>query len=163
MKTVRLPIYDDGIETRNYLEVDLTFWLSSTAGLRSNQARVVEPEPEPMADWELELLAEAEAAIDVATKRHGDWDKENQRYADGSKAHLCGGPCRETWECLYGLIPSDRFEINRDGVIRIKANKKVIEPTWFDIDQNRFNVMLKINGMEYYLNGPKIAEELWSK
>lgn len=44
IKTVRLPIYDEnGMEVPGYLEIDTLYFLSSTAGLRSNLARIVLP------------------------------------------------------------------------------------------------------------------------
>lgn len=136
--TVRLSIYDeDGIQQPGYLEVNSEYFLTGPA---RHFGRVVQPE-ETLAQWEIDLL--------------------NSAYEEAKEVKKTSQP--KMWEDLYGLIPSDKFEINRDGVIRIKSNKKVIEPTWFDIDQNKYNVMLKINGMEYYLNGPKIAEELWGK
>lgn len=82
LKTVRLPIYDeDGMETRSYLEIDILFWLSSTAGLRSNLARVVEPE---------QIFYNDE-------QRHGEWDKASQTYADGTGSHFC-----KPMECKEG-------------------------------------------------------------
>jgi hypothetical protein len=53
MKTIRLPIYEDGVETNEYLEIDITFFISSHRGLRNTQVKVM---PEPLADWERELL-----------------------------------------------------------------------------------------------------------
>lgn len=56
MNTVRLPMYnEDGIEIPAYLEVDVEYFVSSTRGLRSHQARVVQTEPMPMANWEREI------------------------------------------------------------------------------------------------------------
>lgn len=52
---MRLPIFEDGMETTEYLEIDITYFISDVRGLRSSQARVVET----LADWEKELLQSA--------------------------------------------------------------------------------------------------------
>lgn len=146
METVRLPMYDRyGIELREYLEVDTQYFLSSTAGLRSNQARVVRPAPsgfelleeveetpieEPLASWEIEIR-------DAIEKEANEW-----RCLGDKEAVLSS------------------FEINRAGVIRYKATGRVIKPT-FNIDFNKERVLLIINGKTYTLDGLQVAELLW--
>jgi hypothetical protein len=130
MKTVRLPMYDeDGMELESYLEVDVTVWLSSTAGLRSNLARVITPEPE-LAQWEIDLL--------------------NSAYEE------------EEWRTIEGL-PTKSFQVNRRGQIRHMFNQKVIEPS-LDLESPYYtSVKLKINGLDFYVNGPKLAEQMWGE
>ncbi|AYD87279.1 hypothetical protein SEA_TENNO_73 [Arthrobacter phage Tenno] len=56
---VRIPLYDKetGFMLQEILEVDVEFFLSSTQGLRSNQARVVSLEaPDPTSEQEVEFL-----------------------------------------------------------------------------------------------------------
>lgn len=56
---VRIPLYDKetGFMLKEVLEVDVDFFLSSTQGLRSNQARVVSLEaPDPTPEQEVEIL-----------------------------------------------------------------------------------------------------------
>lgn len=137
--TVRLPMYNsDGMPVSGYLEVDVEFFLALSRTTIRYNAKIVKPEEPPI--FEEGLLGSYEEA-------KTQMDQENEILS-------------EKWHCLDGLIPSRAFEINELGVIRIKSNKKIILPNWFDIDNNRDNVMLKINGMEYYLDGFKIAEEL---
>jgi hypothetical protein len=160
MKTVRLPIFEDGIETRDYLEVDINFWISSTKGLRSNLARIVEPnrflsdlerdpsKEEPLADWERNLLegtVEDYAASDVALC---------EKFYEATR--------EDEWRTIEGL-PTKSFEVNQRGQIRIKANRKILEPS-LDLDsKNYMTVNVKINGLDFYINGPKLAEQMWSK
>lgn len=162
MKTVHLPIYEDGIMLNDYLEVELDFFISSTRGLRSNQARVREFQ---LAQWELDLLNSAKVEITNAETLHGDWDKEQQRYADGTKSHLCEGGCAEVpaedeWRIIEGL-PISSLEINEKGIIRHRKTKRVFVPK-FDTDYLEFKVFVDINGVQHWLDGPKLAKAMWS-
>lgn len=137
MKTVRLPIFEDGVETQDYLEVDITFFTSSTAGLRSNQAKIIHPQSYS------ELLEEFEK--DIA-----------KQEVIGSFAPA------EEWRTIEGL-PTKNFEVSQRGQVRIKTNKKILEPS-LDLDsKNYMTVNVKINGLDFYINGPMLAEQMWSR
>jgi hypothetical protein len=161
MKTVQLPIYKDGVMTTETLEVDISFFLMDTF----RYAKVV-PAP-PLADWQKEILYSGAnhnevELVDIYSK-HPDvisMDDIREIDPDFDVTLKEDEEQEDDWWDLYGLIPTHAFEINHKGAIRIKANQKVIEPNWFDIDQNCWNVMLIVNGMEYYLNGPRIAAEM---
>lgn len=144
MKTVRLPMYgEDGIELPGYLEVDLEFFISSTRGLRSNQARVVQPE-EPMAEWEKELCFEVV--------------KEELDTVDRI---ISGLPPTEEWRDLPRKELSS-FEINHAGIVRHKKTKREVEPTFdYDLDQLNMKVYLNINGVKNWVDGPKLADRMW--
>lgn len=64
MKTVRLPIYEDGVELREYLEIDITFFVSSHRGLRNTQARVVEI---PMSEGMRKVMDSIKAQEEIDT------------------------------------------------------------------------------------------------
>jgi hypothetical protein len=149
MKTVRLPIFEHGVETGELLEVDVEFFLSSTRGLRSTQARVLQ---EPLANWERELVEgfkeENKAAIEheLELVETSDW-----------------GKTEDEWRTLESVgLPTRSFQINQRGQIRHKFNQKIIEPS-LDLDSKYYmTVKLLLNGLEYFINGPKLAEEMWS-
>lgn len=142
MKTVRLPIYEDGVETLDYLEVDVTFWISPTRGIRSNQARIIEYQ-EP--DWN--------DVLEKVLDQHGVAKREALEKI---------APPAEEWKTI-DTLPTKSFEINQRGKIRIKATKKILEPS-LDLDsKNYMTVNVKINGLDFYINGPKLAEQLWSR
>ena len=148
MKTVRLPIFEDGVETGEMLEVDITFWISPTRGIRSSQARVLQ---EPLADWERELLG-------------GAYAEENKAAVENELELIeTGGWGRgEEWKTI-DTLPTKNFEVNQRGQVRIKANKKILEPS-LDLDsKNYMTVNVKINGLDFYINGPKLAEQMWSR
>ena len=142
MKTVRLPIYEDGVELREYLEVDLTFFISAAASkFKANPARVIaledpvadtEVSDGPLADWEKELL----------------WSEEVKPEYE--------------WRELDGL-PTKSFQINEKGDIRHKVNQKIISPS-LDLDSPFYlTVNLLINGINYWVDGPRKAEEIFGK
>lgn len=141
MKTVRLPIFESGVETGELLEVDITFFLSSTMGLRSHQAKVLQ---EPLADWERELLEGGSPEV-VET-----WEQ-----VLGTHAH------EDEWRTLEGL-PTKSFQINQRGQVRHKFNQKIVEPSLDLESKNYMTVQLKINGLDWFINGPKVAEQMWS-
>lgn len=60
------------------------------------------------------------------------------------------------WKDLPGL-PSNAFEINNYGDIRIKTNKRILEK------EPHGEVAIKINGFYHYINGPAIARELFDE
>jgi len=152
LKHVRLPIYDQsGFMTGETLEVDLNFFLPSNPALKSNMARVIsrevfrhDPIQEPLAEWEKELLGVTEESVD---------EEVGLEPTDNVEIE---------WRDLE-IGPTRAFEISQTGVIRIKGKEKVLEPNWWDIDQLKFNVKIKINGMDYYIDGPKLADQMWSK
>lgn len=165
MKTVRLPIFEDGVETRDYLEVDVTFWISPTRGIRSNQARIIEyqepewepPVQEPLADWEKLLL---NSKIDES------WDDVLEKVLDqhgvAKREVLEKIAPAEEWKTI-DTLPTKSFEVNQRGQVRIKTSKKILEPS-LDLDsKNYMTVNVKINGLDFYINGPKLAEQLWSR
>lgn len=147
MKTVRLPIYENGVTTDEMLEVDLTFFLSSTRGLRSNQARVLQPQ---LAQWEIDLLTSDEVFEKVLDEHRIAKEEVLAKFA----------PPVEEWRIIEHL-PTESFEINRDGVIRIRTTQKVMEPA-FDVDNVRWAVRLIINRQPWWIHGPNLAEKMWS-
>jgi hypothetical protein len=95
-------------------------------------------EPLILADWEIELLHAGNIEPDTA---------EVEEVVE------------EEWR-IIDTLPTKAFEINREGVIRIKVNQKVLNPI-FDIDFLEFKVQMVINGMEYWVHGPRLAKEMW--
>lgn len=135
MKTVRLPIYENGIELHEYLEVDTTFFLSSTAGLRSVQAQVVsEPREDSLLKSVIEFLEleEQKATIPVEVVE---------------------------WRTLEAL-PVRSFEINKQGTIRHRATERVMQQE-FDIDQRAWRTALVINGQTKSVDGKRVADAMW--
>lgn len=155
-KTVRLPIYNEvGMETKSYLELEvqeLAIALSIVPSrIVHNEGSEIElinvpskyPEGyEPLSERELMSLISGEAVF-------ADEIIIPQITPDSA------------WKQLPD-IPSKNFEINRDGLIRHKGTKRILEQE-YDIDQNAYRSLLIINGNEYSLYGPYIADRLWAK
>jgi hypothetical protein len=71
-------------------------------------------------------------------------------------------PTQEEWRLIEGVgLPTRSFEINREGDIRNKYTKRIVEPR-FDIDFGAYRVELNINGVEYSLLGKSIADDVWN-
>jgi hypothetical protein len=163
-KTVRLPIYDGDMMTNQYLEVDLEFFIPPSSKVLSNQARIKEHE---LADWEKELLKmshlEDEVEVSVKPITEIDWEGLSKLTPKIDVQELLGNytPAEE-WRTLEGL-PTKSFQINQRGQVRHKFNQKIIEPS-LDLDsKNYMTVQLTINGLDWFINGPKVAEQMWGK
>lgn len=117
----------------------------------------VEP-VEPLAEWELELLnsATAEAETIDIVERNADGDITARGY-DQVVSQV-----EEEWRVIEAL-PIRSFEINRDGVIRHRASKRVMDAFHFDIDQNAYRTDLIVNGQEFSVYGPSLAKAMWGR
>ena len=119
-------------------------------GINWEHVRHFSVEPvEPLADWELELLG---CSREEPTASTNEVLEVLDRYAakDGD------------WRVIESL-PIRSFEINSFGVIRHRASKRVIDNLYFDIDALVYQTQLHINGQEFRINGPKLAEAMWKE
>jgi hypothetical protein len=72
-------------------------------------------------------------------------------------------PTQEEWHLIEeNGLPTKSFEINREGSIRNKYTKRIVEPR-FDIDFGTYRVELNINGAEFSLDGRSMADDIWNR
>jgi hypothetical protein len=64
------------------------------------------------------------------------------------------------WKPIPYIPPG--YEINREGVIRNIDTKQVVGPE-YDIDYNCYVVKLYLNNQDYWVRGPRLAEDLFKK
>lgn len=87
-------------------------------------------------------------------------DPEDTHWFSEEVAELMNESAEEEWRTVEKL-PTRSFQINQRGDIRHKFNQKVISPS-LDLDSAYYmTVHLKINGVDYYVNGPALANEMW--
>ena len=167
MKTVRLPIYIDGKLDRrgSQLEIDLDYFMFLTRRGQLSQARIIE---QPLASWELEIIAELEKADrqeTVAEYAAADVEMTQKLFeATHDEVGLVEKPHmypNEDWKDLEG-IPTQFFEINAIGQIRHKGTGKIMELK-MNPDKLELEVKLIINREDWWINGPKLAEKMWDK
>lgn len=165
MKTVRLPIYDGDIETGEQLEVDLSYFIPPTIGMRSSQARIIEAPTEEVNHnlWGFlrnKKLDNVEL-VDVASEYPDAFEKAIEQSRIAKQEILGNFAPPEEWRTIEGL-PTKSFQINQRGQIRHIYNQKIIEPS-LDLNSKYYmTVKLMINGLAYFINGPKLAEEMWA-
>jgi hypothetical protein len=156
MRTVRLPIYDDGVlEVGKYLEIDVPYFIPPTVGLRSSRARIVEEEPfqpdpieEPLADWERALL----------DNRWDDVSNDEVGLTDTSSDHPS---LVDDWRPLEG-VPTQFFEINGFGAIRHRGTGAIMKEQMHP-EKLVPAVKLIINRQDWWIEGPALAAKMWSK
>ena len=167
MKTVRLPIYNEnGQMSLETLEVDLDYFLRvaySRDMMPNAKARIIPPTFSESDMKLMEAAKEEVQLVDVASKHPEGFEpltrEELQMLSAQSFEDLSTED--DIWMPIE-KIPSKNFEINRDGFIRHTLTKRVIAPEW-DIDQFKYRVRLTINGVDYSIDGPALAQEIFAR
>lgn len=147
-RVVRLPMHDPKTNDLlpGYLEVDVEFFISSTRGLRSNQARIVEFQdtayPDPTPEQEVEIMDRIISGLPIEYLKPSNPDGIHtyskipevelpvdrtpfivEEYMEdmGEKLTLAN-----TWK----RIPEfDNYEVSPLGVIRNRWTKRVLDQT----------------------------------
>jgi len=154
VRTVRLPVYQDGIETTAYLELNVDLFVNFEYGwpMPNDKARVVPmpvEEPKAKVEW-----------LDVAPLHPTLTREELQMLSAASPEEIDTTPTVEEWIVIESL-PIRSFEINRHGDIRHRASKRLMEQE-FDIDQKAYRTILKINGTDYTIDSRRMADGIWN-
>ncbi|AXH46729.1 hypothetical protein QCN35_gp68 [Arthrobacter phage Synepsis] len=117
ISVVRIPMYDKqtGMTLRSILEIDVEFFLSSTKGLRSDQARVVDLDaPDPTPEQEIEILNRLASGLPMIPAGVKLYDV-NSLYPT------------EFFSDWYPITNFDDYEVNSGGQVRNRHNQHILD------------------------------------
>ncbi|AXC38691.1 hypothetical protein QCN37_gp67 [Arthrobacter phage Tatanka] len=128
ISVVRIPMYDKqtGMTLRSILEIDVEFFLSSTKGLRSDQARVVDLDaPDPTPEQEIEILNRLASGLPMIPAGVKLYDV-NSLYPTEYALRDPEEPAKEFFSNWYQISNFDAYEINSGGQVRHRSNKVIL-------------------------------------
>ncbi|ASM62347.1 hypothetical protein SEA_NIGHTMARE_74 [Arthrobacter phage Nightmare] len=114
---VLIPLYDrhTGIMLKEVLEVDVDFFLSSTQGLRSEQARVVDLDfPDPTPEQEIEILNRLACGLPMIPEGVKLYDV-NSLYPT------------EFFSDWYQIPNYSTYEMNSGGQVRNRSSETILD------------------------------------
>lgn len=174
-RVVRLPLHDPVTDEtlKGYLEIDVEFFLSSTRGLRSDQARIVEfvEYPDPTPEQEIEFIdkiisglpADAVADLPNGVKLYDVNSLYPQEFTPKYKLpHERKSDALIAQEPTWKRIPEfDNYEMTPLGVIRNRWTKRVLEVAE-DGDQ-KYVAMHDKDGYDHDVNVQFALEKTYGK
>ncbi len=153
MKTVRLPIFEDGVETDDVLEVDITFFISSHRGLRYTQAEIVPKETKDAF---------------AGQKVEGAWDLYRNEAAPIPIPEITPEQEEEVISRIIHNLPTKPFRVHREEILGefTKPEEPIFEDFEVPFDKDEYSKpddppgrpyhdWRKIPGLEGYTMNPR--------